>query len=252
MHKIFQKILILIFLLCVFLIPDTVTEAATNSIDSSKDEKGKKTIYIDPGHQRYGNYKIQPIGPGSRVRKAKVSSGTVGVATRIPEYKFNLTIAKQLRSALIKKGYKVVMSRTTNKVNISNVARAKKGNKSGADICIRIHADAINNSSVKGASVLYPSSSNKYYVKKQAKKSKRLAQKLIKSYCKATGIKNRGIVVRNDLSGTNWSKIPTVLIECGFMSNRAEDRKINNAKFQKKMVNGMVKGIDAYFGYGGN
>lgn len=211
--------------------------------------KGKKTIYIDPGHQKRGNNKTEPIGPGSSIRKIKVAGGATGVVTKIPEYKFTLTIARKLKNALVKKGYAVVMSRNSNNVNISNVERAKKGNKSGADICIRIHADSINNSSVTGASVLYPSSSNKYYVRKQAKKSRKLANKLIKSYCKATGIKNRGIVVRNDLSGTNWSRIPTVLIECGFMSNASEDKKINNAKFQKKMVKGMVNGIDDYFGY---
>jgi N-acetylmuramoyl-L-alanine amidase len=211
--------------------------------------KGKKTIYLDPGHQRYANSKTEPVGPGSSIRKAKVTGGATGTATRIPEYKFTLTLAKKLKAALVKEGYAVVMSRTSNNVNISNVERAKKGNKSGADICIRIHADSIGNSSVTGASVLYASSSNKFYIRRHAKKSKKLAAKLIKSYCKATGIKNRGIVVRNDLSGTNWSRIPTVLIECGFMSNAKEDKKINNSKFQKKMVKGMVNGIDAYFGY---
>ena len=72
---------------------------------------------------------------------------------------------------------------------------------------------------------------------------------MLSEYCKATGIYSRGLVVRNDLTGTNWSKMPTVLIECGFFSNPTEDRKLNNSTFQKKMVKGMVNGIDAYFGY---
>ena len=33
------------------------------------------------------------------------------------------------------------------------------------------------------------------------------------------------------------------------MSNAAEDRLINSADMQKKMVTGMVNGIDSYFGY---
>lgn len=211
--------------------------------------KGKKIIYLDPGHQRYADFSTEPIGPGSSTRKEKMTGGATGVATGIPEYKFNLTIAKKLRTALLKKGYAVVMSRTSHDVKLGNVARAKKGNKSGADICIRIHADSFSNPSAKGASVLYASSSNPYYAGKYAKKSKKLATKLSNSYCKATGIYNRGIVVRNDLTGTNWSKMPTVLIECGFLSNPTEDRKLNNDSFQSKMVKGMVNGIDAYFGY---
>lgn len=211
--------------------------------------KGKKTIYLDPGHQRHADFSTEPIGPGSSTRKEKMTGGATGVATGIPEYKFNLTIAKKLRSALLKKGYAVVMSRTSHDVKLGNVARAKKGNKSGADICIRIHADSFANSSANGASVLYASSANPYYAGKYAKKSKKLATKLSNSYCKATGIYNRGIVVRNDLTGTNWSKMPTVLIECGFLSNPSEDRKLNSKSFQTKMVKGMVNGIDAYFGY---
>lgn len=235
-----------------------VTVSFTATVDgSSKTKKvtcnikieGKKKIYIDPGHQSKANGGKEPVGPGSKTKKAKVTGGCQGVATKIPEYKFTLTVAKKLKTALMDKGYDVVMSRTKNNVNISNVQRAKKGNKSGADICIRIHADSTNSSSVRGASVLYPSASNPYPIKKQAKKSKKLAKNLLKQYCKATGIKSRGIVVRNDLSGTNWSTIPTALIECGFMSNAKEDKLINSSGMQKKMVKGMVAGIDKYFGY---
>lgn len=210
---------------------------------------GKKTIYIDPGHQQYADLSTEPIGPGSSTRKEKMTGGATGVSTGIPEYKFTLTISKKLKTALLKKGYAVVLSRTSHNVKLGNVARAQKGNKSGADICIRIHADSFQSSSAKGASVLYASSSNPYYAGKYSKKSKKLGSHLLNEYCAATGIYNRGLVVRNDLTGTNWSKMPTVLIECGFLSNPAEDRKLNNASFQKKMVKGMVKGIDSYFGY---
>lgn len=230
----------------------TVTVFATyneQTIQCKVKIKGKKIIYIDPGHQRYADLTSEPIGPGSSTRKEKMTGGATGVATGIPEYKFTLTISKKLKTALEKKGYAVVLSRTKHNVKMGNVARAKKGNKSGAHICIRIHADSFSSSSARGASVLYASTSNPYYAGKYAKKSKKLATKLLNEYCDTTGIYNRGIVVRNDLTGTNWSKMPTVLIECGFMSNPSEDRKLNNASFQKKMVKGMVKGIDAYFGY---
>ena len=224
-------------------------ETVSKELSQKIKVKGKKKIYIDPGHQTKANLKMEQVGPGSRETKYKATGGCVGVATKIPEYEFNLNVAKKLKKSLLEKGYDVEMSRTKNNVNISNIERAIKGNKSGSDICIRIHADSWTDSSLRGVSVLYPSESNPYPIKKKAKQSKKLANYLLKSYCKATGIKSRGIVVRNDLSGTNWSTIPTVLIECCFQSNPTEDRLINDPDMQKKMVKGMVDGIDKYFGY---
>lgn len=241
--KLFRIMFCYLLLFCVF------ENRCIVSATDAEDTHSKGVIYIDPGHQKYVDNTTERIGPGSSTRKAKMSGGATGISTKIPEYKFTLTVSMKLKEALEEKGYTVIMSRTTNNVKLSNIQRAKKGNKSGADICIRIHGDSFSNSSVTGASVLYASSDNKYYAKKHAKQSKKLAKKLIKAYCQSTKIKNRGIIVRNDLTGTNWSKIPTVLIECGFLSNPAEDKKLNDPDFQEKMVTGMVNGIDAYFGY---
>lgn len=87
------------------------------------------------------------------------------------------------------------------------------------------------------------------YVSRLSRSSKRLSKKLLNAYCKKTGIKKRGCSGRDDLTGTNWSKIPVTLIECGFLSNPSEDRKLQNKSFQKKMAVGMANGVDAYFGY---
>ena len=153
--------------------------------------KGKKIIYIDPGHQQYADLSSEPIGPGSSTRKEKMTGGATGVSTKIPEYKFTLTISNKLKTALEKKGYAVVLSRTKHNVKMGNVARAQKGNKSGADICIRIHVDSFSSSSARGATVLYASTSNPYYAGKYSKKSKKLGNKLLSEYCKATGISSR-------------------------------------------------------------
>jgi N-acetylmuramoyl-L-alanine amidase len=203
-------------------------------------------IGIDPGHQLHGNSETEAVGPGASTKKAKVSSGTSGVSTGVPEYKLNMDIARQVKKELKKRGYQVVMTRTKNNVNISNKERAQLLNESGADICIRLHADGVEDSSVAGASILYPSKSNKY-VGKLSAKSLKLSKAVINSYCEATGIKNRGCVERDDLTGTNWSEIPVALLEMGFMSNPSEDKKMQRKKFQKKMVQGICDGIDAYY-----
>ena len=66
------------------------------------------------------------------------------------------------------------MIRNTSDVNISNKQRAVRANKSGADIYIRIHADASNSAEAGGASMLYPSAKNPY-VKKLSKPSRKLS-----------------------------------------------------------------------------
>ncbi len=226
-------------------------ETKSSKLDIRKakasDEEDTIKVAIDAGHQLRGDSSTEPVGPGSSTRKAKVAGGATGVASHVPEYKLNLAVAKKLRKELLDRGYEVYMIRTKNNVNISNKQRAIKANKSGADIYIRIHADSSASSSVRGASMLYPSKANKY-VSKLSKKSLKLSKKMIASYCKATGIKNRGCIVRDDLTGTNWSKIPVTLIEMGFLSNPTEDKKMQNSAFQKKMAKGMADGIDAYFG----
>ena len=209
---------------------------------------GKKKIALDAGHQSRGDSRKEPVGPGSSVRKARVAGGATGVASRVPEYKFTLSVAKRLQKELKKRGYEVYMVRTKNNVNISNKKRAMLANKSGADIYIRIHGDSSGSRGVKGASIFYPSARNPY-VSRLSRSSKRLSKKLLNAYCKKTGIKKRGCSGRDDLTGTNWSKIPVTLIECGFLSNPSEDRKLQNKSFQKKMAVGMANGVDAYFGY---
>ena len=204
---------------------------------------GKKKVAIDAGHQTRANNGLEPIGPGYKTRKLKVT----GVATGVPEYKFNLRVAKKLKKELISRGYEVYMIRTKNNVNISNKERAEKANKSGSDICIRIHADSNDNRNIKGASGLYPSLQNPFAIRQLSNSCLKLTNKILTAYCKETGIRNRGCVKRDDLTGTNWSKIPVALIECGFMSNPSEDRKLQKKSFQTKMAKGIADGIDAYF-----
>ncbi|MDO5520430.1 MAG: N-acetylmuramoyl-L-alanine amidase [bacterium] len=207
----------------------------------------KKIIGLDAGHQAHQNKGLEPIGPGSKTKKPKVSSGTSGVATKVNEYELNLTVAKKLRTELENRGYKVIMTRTSHKVNISNKERALLLNKHHCDLVIRLHADGSDNSRETGASTLYTSTHNRYVKKSLSKKNKRLATTILTSYCKETKIKNRGAVPRDDLTGNNYSKVPTIVLEMGFMSNAKEDRNMQKSSTQKKMVNGISNGIDKYF-----
>lgn len=227
----------LVFAMVAGFVPTTDTGAATSD---------QKVVCIDPGHQTRANTGQEPIGPGSKETKYKVTGGTTGCATGVPEYKLNLVVAKKLKKELKARGYKVVMTRTKNNVNLSNIERAKIANKAKADVFIRIHANSSDSSSVKGALTCAPQSNNPYLSKSVRKKSQKLSKKVLKYFCKATGAKNRGVMYTNSMTGINWCKVPVTIMEMGFMSNASEDRLMQDKEYQDKMVKGMADGIDAF------
>ena len=242
-----KRFLSLMLAMAVVICAMSMTVSAKTTKKSSKAAKAKTTyiVGIDAGHQLKGNSATEPNGPGSGVMKAKVAGGTRGVTTGKPEYQLTIEIAKRLKTELRSRGYKVVMTRTKNDVDISNIERAQKLNET-CDIAIRLHADG-GASSAHGASVLYPSTSNPY-VGHLSEASKNLSQCVVDSYCEATDISNRGLSIRDDLTGTNWSTIPVTLLEMGFMTNSFDDAYMSTEKGHANMVEGIANGIDRYFG----
>ena len=57
-------------------------------------------------------------------------------------------------------------------------------------------------------------------------------------------MKNRGVVQRTDLTAFNWSKVPVVLVEMGFLSNENEDKLLSNSSYQDKIAKGLFYGIN--------
>jgi N-acetylmuramoyl-L-alanine amidase len=201
-------------------------------------------VVIDAGHQSVKNTKKEPIGPGSKLRKAAVATGARGKYTHIPEYRINLLVALKLQNALESKGITVVMVRTKNKVNITNSERAEIANAASADLFIRLHCDSSKDSGIHGISVLSPTK-NKWT--SSIVNSSLIASKFIdREVIAATGARNRGIVKRSDLTGFNWSKVPTTLVEMGFMSNRGEDKLLASDAYQNKLAAGLAAGTMAY------
>ena len=221
---------------------------STNFIskENKEDEnKNKKYIIcIDPGHQEKGDPNLEPIGPGASSKKARVSSGTTGIATKKPEYKLNLEAAIVLKHILENKGYSIIMTRESHEVNISNSERAILANEKNADLAIRIHADSLTNSSKTGASILIPQKDGKY-TSGIYEESNKCAMN-IKSKMEDANIQLNGIFERSDLTGFNWSKVPAVLIEMGFMSNYNEDLMMSNPEYQRKMMQSVADGIEIY------
>ncbi|HET6497853.1 MAG TPA: N-acetylmuramoyl-L-alanine amidase [Coriobacteriia bacterium] len=211
------------------------------SLSADREVVAGYVVVIDPGHQSRGDNTPEPIGPGATERKPRVTGGTTGVVTGLPEYEVVLQIAMNLKARLEHAGVRVVMTRTTNDVNISNAERARIANDAGAHLFVRIHADGNIDPEQAGLTVLYPASNR--WTAQIAAESQAAAMTLHDAMIAATGAPSRGTVARDDLSGFNWSRVPVVLVECGFLTNPVEDRLLSSPHYQDRLAEGMTAGI---------
>ena len=230
---------------------DVAASAAPASNETSNANTSSSNghiVCIDAGHQQAGISEQEPNGPGSSVMKAKLTTGTSGVATGLAEYQLNLDVSQMLQQELLNRGYQVVMIRTTNDCAMSNAERAVYANESGAEIFVRIHANSSNDPSVNGAMFYAPSSANSYLSADVISASNTLASTMLSFYCSTTGLANKGVLQDDNMTGINWCTIPVTIVEMGFMSNPEEDQKMANPEFQAVIAQGLANGIDAYFG----
>ncbi|MEG0641497.1 MAG: N-acetylmuramoyl-L-alanine amidase [Clostridium sp.] len=224
-------------------IKDVAVDSDKGVENKSKTNKYKYTICIDPGHQSRGMTQKEAYAPGSSKKKDKVSSGATGVVTKTPEYKLNLQVSLILKTKLEEEGYRVVMTRETNDVSLSNIDRANIGNDNNANLVVRVHADSNESSSVTGSSILYPSGE---YTKNIQEESYKAAKSIENKFKEHTGSKSRGVVPRDDMTGFNWSNVPTVIVEMGFLSNPREDKLMGSLEYQNKMATGIFNGVVGY------
>jgi N-acetylmuramoyl-L-alanine amidase len=222
--------------------------AEAERIEQEQKEKeiaSQYLIAIDAGHQGKGNFGQEPIGPGASQTKTKVAGGTRGTSTGVPEYELTLDISLQLRDELETRGYKVLMIRETNDVDITNAERAQIANEADADAFIRVHANGADSASANGAMTICQTPSNPYN-SEYYEDSKRLSELVLDAYTEATGIRKQYVQETDTMTGINWCTVPVTIIELGFMTNPEEDRKMQDDEFQKLMVQGLADGIEAY------
>ena len=224
--------------------------SGTDIFYAGKKESENRTriIVIDAGHQMKGSNRLEPNGPDSEVMKAEVTWGAVGVYTEQAEYELNLRVSLLLRDELIRRGYSVVMIRETNNVHISNMDRAQIANEHNAAAYIRIHANSWTDDSMHGALTISQSASNPYPTcAAHYTQSHQLSRLILDEFCEQTGIEKLKMREMDDMTGTNWSLVPTTIVEMGFLSNVADDRLMATEYFRQEAAIGIANGLDAYF-----
>lgn len=146
----------------------------------------------------------------------------------------NLQIAQKLKNKLLNEGLKVEMSRNDD-TYLSLSERANQSNNSDANMFISIHQNAASSTSAHGVETYYFSDKNKS-----------LASAIHKSIINSTSANNRN--VRNgNFQVLRDNKKPSILLECGFISNSSEAYKLSTSEYQNKLVDGIVSGVKNYF-----
>lgn len=205
-------------------------------------------ICIDPGHG----------GPFSNANANGLKERTV-----------NLQVGLALRDALLSRGYRVIMTRTTNTAlmirdtetwNLKNAtlwdyakdktlyrsqsipkddltARTRVANDAGADLLVSIHCNGAKSKKAKGIET---------WASPRDAAGKRLARAVQSALTKRTRLTNRG-AKSADFYVLRWSNMPAILVECAFISNRSDAAYLKSSRGRSEIASGIADGVDAWF-----
>ena len=227
----------------------------------SSPSQSKGIIVIDPGH---GGHDTGAIGYRGIVEKTLV-----------------LDIARRVRTILVRKGYKIRMTRDSDRF-IELGRRAYIANNIGASVFISIHANAVdkNKRLITGSEIYYLSKAQnasskrtekienlgikkkissrwgtlKYKVKrwllgrhfkKNREKSKKLAELVHRKLGKITVGKTRGIKTAN-FSVLRNSYCPSCLIEVGYLTNPTDATYLKRSSYKQKIAEAIAQGVIDY------
>ena len=198
------------------------------SVSAYNQTEDKITIMVDAGHG--GN-----------------DPGKVSVSNDL-EKDINLQIALKLRDILKSQDIEVVMTRETDdglyEEGVSNkkVSDMKKrvelAKDKQVDMVVSIHANSYVNDSVCGAQVFYYKDSDGGEV---------LAELIQKNISKVSTLNSdRDAKPNNDYYILRNVSVPSVIVECGFLSNPAEASMLKNEEYQRKIAWSIHLGIMEY------
>ncbi|CEP41926.1 germination-specific N-acetylmuramoyl-L-alanine amidase [[Clostridium] sordellii] len=183
-----------------------------------------------------------------------IDPGATSEDKSILEKDINLQITLKLRELLESSGCLVLLTReedtslyeeeagktTRQKYNENLKNRRKMIEESGVDAFVSIHLNKFEQSKYYGAQTFYPEGQN------DSKLLSQFIQDELKRVVDKTN--QRKIKPSKDIYLLKENKIPSVLIECGFLSNEKESKLLNDEKYQEKVAWAIYAGIQKYFG----
>lgn len=211
-------------------------------------------VMLDPGHGG-----ADPGAVGSR--------GTL-------EKDVVLAIGRQVKALLEIRGLEVLLTRNEDR-KVSLRRRAGMANQSGADILVSIHANAAHNHLAAGVETFYYSSFSDSHARRLAAlenapagphpeespaphpplparaRSRRLAGLIQKKLAAVTTGEDRGVKTAG-FYVLKYSRIPSVLVETGFLSHRREEDLLGQLAYREKLARAIAGGISDYFQAGNN
>lgn len=243
---------------------ETIVKSASLSSPSlqARKKKDKRIITVDAGH-------------------GGVDPGTISVIG-VKEKNIVLQMAKAIKRELEKrKGYEVQLTRDRD-IYIPHRQRYGKARKAGADLFMSVHADAIKNPKVRGATVYTLSErASDQEAEALARKENRsdliagldlaegydaevtsilidLAQRESMNYSARFAsylvpeLKQRVKVRNNSHRFANFlvlkaPDVPSVLMEIGYMSNRQDSKMLASKKGRQKISSAVAHAIVNYF-----
>ena len=196
----------------------------------------RKTIILDAGHGGFDGGAVAP-------------DGTV-------EKDINLKIALTLKEFLEQGGYEVIMTResdvSTDDVETDKIATRKKSdlkNRLGLmkdnpqAVFVSIHLNKFTTSAANGSQVFYGA---------ERKESKVLGDCIQKSIVRL--LQRENTRVNKQATSSTYllynATVPAVLVECGFLSNSAELKRLKDEEYQKKMAFSIFCGITSFYSEG--
>ncbi len=170
-------------------------------------------IAIDPGH-------------GGK------DKGTAGYYPDVSEAEINAVIAEKTAEALADKGAEVKLIKTDPYLTLNQ--RLEAARAYDANIYISIHSNSSVNTSATGSEVYY------FYPFGQT-----LASISSKQVSNALDTDNRGAKQARYWVTTD-SRFASVLIECGFLSNKSEYKKLTKSSYQDKVAEAIADSVASY------
>jgi N-acetylmuramoyl-L-alanine amidase len=173
----------------------------------------------------------------------EIDPGASGVSGS-EEDDINLAVATLLKAELEDRGADVIMTRSDGNAIADTKAEDMEKRRviihdSGSDIVVSVHMNSFQDDNVSGALVLFMPGSQQ---------GKTLAEAIKQCLNEEIKPDNECRARSDDLFVLKAGDQPSVLVECGFISNPKEEEKLLGEDYQKKIAKAICDGVAAYFG----